>query len=255
MSLLVLVFCISMGACEKEYERKCEGNAVSNKICKELRYENDVLFEAISYEYGNNNLVALKLHENRSGKNIGYLRYGYDSKNNVITEIFEDSSDEILIENNWTYNIGGQMITFSSDISGVKKIVEFLYDNSFVIQENTYENSVLTKKKVYSYFDNDTVSYDAVTYNQEDEVLYVEQRRQFDSATTRTETYNNLGGLSSYVVSLYGSDSLIVEKKSYNGSGSQIQLEKYTYDKGAVAVYEMSSKVKDNRKITYLRFD
>jgi hypothetical protein len=255
LSLIVLAFCLSFGACEKEYKKGCEGNGVANEVCKELRYENEVLFEAINYEYGNNNLVALKLHENKNGKNIGYLRYGYDAQNNVITEIFEDASGKVLIENNWTYNGTGEVIAFSSDISGVKQIVEFTYDNLFIVQEKTYENEVLKYKKVYSYFDNDTLSYDAVTYDQENAVLYVEQRRQFDSATARTQTYDGLGNLSGYVVELFGSSELLLEKKSYDGSGAQINAEKYTYDRGVVTVYEMSSEVKVNRKITYLRFD
>jgi len=240
-------------SCEKEYEQHCERHDSSGQICKELRYEEGVLAEALSYEYGNNGLVSLKLHENKNGKNIGQVIYTYDSQNNLLSEVFKDAEKEIIISNAWNYNEQGQINVFESEVYGVKKESRLSYANGILQQVKTYADNSVVWNSVYSYFDNDTVSYDVLTYDGDSVLLSVNQHRWFDSSTTRIEKYDAFGDLNGYKVLLFNAEAELIEKRTYDKQLKLLHSEEYLYDNGVVAEYSFLSDIEPNKRTVYMR--
>ncbi|MFT6745671.1 MAG: hypothetical protein ACJAZ2_000003 [Glaciecola sp.] len=255
-SRLSIAFCLVMVlfSCEKEYEKHCQNQGVRGEICKELRYENDVLVEAVTYEYGNNSLVYLKLHENKNGSNIGQVIYTYDGQNTLVSETFKNSKQEEVILSTWSYNAQQQEESNVSTVYGVKQETKTTYDTNWVIQEKIYIDEVLKYNKVYQYFDNDTMSFNVFTYDQDSVLLTVAEHRQFDSTTKRIEVYNQSGGLDNYYVHLYQSSGELIEKRTYDKNSTLIHQELYYYDNGKVDEYKLQSTATANKKIKYLRF-
>ena len=256
-SRLSLAFCLTMVllSCEKEYETHCQTQGVSGEICKELRYENGILVEAVTYEYGNNDLVSLKLHENKNGSNIGQVIYTYDNQYALLSETFKNSKQEEVISNTWSYNVDRQVIAQLSTIYGVKQETKTTNGVSWVTQEKIYTDEALKYNKVYQYFDNDTMSFNVYTYDQDSVLLTVAEHRQFDSTTKRIEVYTQSGDLDSYYVLLYQSSGELAEKKTYDESSTLVHQELYHYSNGKVDEYKLQSSVAPNKKIMYLRFD
>lgn len=247
----MLVFC----SCEKEYEKHCERQGSADQICKELRYENDVLVEAVSYEYGNNGLVSLKLHENKSGKNIGQVIYTYDSQNKLVSENYKDSDKDILIANSWTYNEQLQVKLAVSDVFGVKQESHFTYTDKLVEEEKIYIDGQLKFSNTHKYYENDSISYDVFTYDGAGVLVFVNEYRQFDFSTMRIETYDALGDLSGYVVQLFDTDGELTQVRTYDIRGNLLNQEEYQYDNGIIKEYRFLSALKPNKKTTYLRFN
>jgi hypothetical protein len=247
---LIIVFF----SCEKEYEKHCERQGLPEQICKELRYENDVFIESVTYEYGNNDLVSLKLHENNKGTNIGQVIYTYDDQNKVLNEIYKNSEKKIIISNTWTYDDQQQVKSLISDVYGVKQESHFTYGDKFIQQEKIYISEVLKFNRVYEYIDNDTISYDVLTYDGDSVLLFINQCRRFDSSTTRVETYDASGELSGYCVQLFNDQVKLVEIREYDEDGDLLYIEEYNYENGVINEYKFLSSLKPNKKTLYLQF-
>lgn len=252
---LILGLVLMISSCEKEYEKHCEFQGDQEKICKELRYESEVLVEAVSYEYGSNGLVSLKLHENKSGKNLGHVAYTYNGENDLISEVFKNTDQEVLIANTMVYGSSQLLKIASTEAFGVEQVTYYSYNSSAVSQEKTYIDGELKFNKVYQYFDDDTLSYDALLFDGDSVLISVDQQRRFDASTTRIESYNELGELLGYRVLLSDSQGELVEKREYNGLGSLLHQEEYRYGQWGIEEYNFLSATNPNKKIKYLRFN
>jgi hypothetical protein len=251
--LLSLIYVFS--SCEKEYENHCNSDGPLELICKELRYEDGVLVEAVSYEYGNNDLVSLKLHENKSGRNIGQVTYQYDDENNLLSEVFKNSDKEILISNSWTYNEEQQVTSFKIEDYGAVQKTDFTYSNGLLIQEEFLVEELLKYTKEYKYFDNDTMSYNVSTFDVYGNLLLVAEYRQFDTSTKRIEMFDELGELKNYEVKLFDEKGHLVEHREYDNVNTLLSIKEYDYLNEILKTYRYLSNTESNKEVSYLRFE
>ena len=141
-----------------------------------------------------------------------------------------------------------------SEVYGVKQETYITYGNKFVQQEKIYISEVLKFNRVYEYIDNDTLSYDVLTYDGDSVLLFVNQHRRFDSSTVRTETYDASGDLSGYCVKLFNDQAELVETREYDKDATLLHIEEYNYGNGVINEYRFLSSLKPNKKTLYLQF-
>ncbi len=251
---VVLIFLIFL-SCEKHDQTVCEGSGASGLICKELRYQDEVPTEVVIYEYDSKGLVVRKLHENGQGQNLGQIKFTYNNSGQLLARVSRDDDNKVIRSENYIYNEQGQRAHYMNKIHKVKTDLYYTYEDFLLKEVVVYLENELTSVVKYSYFSDDTSSYDRSTFDAQATFIEVEEVRRFDTQTKRVETFNQSGLLEGYKVLLYGDDAALLEIKTFDAEQSLLEHETYFYQNKLLKEHHVSYSNRPNQAIEYLRFN